>query len=196
MHRRGFLSTLGVAAATAVAGCTAVRSPNSNDGTPTDASAPYPSLSVEADPVSDPELSATVSVVRGFDAEGPARIRIELENAGDRERTPIFGVTPPFTELWGERVDGEGRAVLVPVDRPHMARVIPETGEAGWRATDDFGINATAVQVPMAPGERIGRTYAFLAAAETDGLRAGEYRFEAREYAGDGDWGFTVVVSY
>lgn len=142
------------------------------------------------------DLSATVSVVREFDADGPARIRIELSNDGDRERTPIFGVTPPFTKLRGEQVEGEAEAVLVPVDRPHMVEVIPESPDGEWRATDDFGVNATAVQVTLSPGDRLGRTYAFLGAADGEGLAAGEYRFEAEEYAGDGSWGFTVAVSY
>ena len=46
-----------------------------------------------------PDLSATVSVVRGFDADGPALIRIELVNGGDRERTPIFGVIDITNDL-------------------------------------------------------------------------------------------------
>lgn len=215
MNRRTLLCAVGAATTGTLAGCIASlggSDPDDSGGSGPDGSdepdpggpgstgqgpATYPSLSVATDPVSLPDLSVDVSVVEGFDADSPARVRIAVENTGDREETPIFGATPPFTEHRGRQVDGAAAALLVPVDRPHMAEVIPGTPENDtWQATDDFAVNATAVQVPLSPGETVGRTYAFLAAPDSEGLPAGDYRFEKREYAGDGSWGFTVTVSY
>lgn len=179
--------------ATALTGCVARgRDPAGGSSDPST----FPSLSVETDAPPD-GLAVDVSVVRGFDADGPARVRIAVENAGGGERTLLFGAIPPFTSLWGEHRTSDARAVLVPIDQTRKAAVIPETPADGtWRATGDLAVNMTAVQVSVAPGERIERTYAVLAGADSDRLRPGAYRFEADDYAGEGPWGFTVTVTY
>lgn len=198
MHRRRVLAALAAVATLPAAGCLAAPAGGfRQDGESTsDGAARYPSLTARADPSPHPSLAVTVSVVRVPDERGPARLRVTVENTGDRERTATFGAVPPFTKLWGEHVDGAGGAVLVPLDHPHKTAVIPASpANHAWRATGDVAVNATAVVKTLDPGDRLSRTYAVLADADSDRLHAGAYRFKDERYVGDEPWGFTVAVS-
>lgn len=190
MQRRQFLAAAGTVSATALAGCFAgTLEPESGDGST------YPSLSVDTDPLAGP-ASASVSVVRDFDADRPARLRIALTNEGDDALSAIFGTVPPFTDLHGEHTEEDARLLLVPTDDQRKRRVIPETPSGGtWRATDDVATNATAIMTEVPASETVAQTYDLLTGPETDGLPAGDYRFEVRDYLGRETWGFTVSVS-
>lgn len=187
MHRRRVLTAVGSASIALLAGCFG--------DSPGPASTPTDRLTVETDP--DPEgVSVSVSVQRGFDAAGPARLRIALTNEGSEPLSAIFGTVPPFTDLHGEQVDGDARLLLVPTDDRRKQRVVPETPLDGtWRATGDVATNATAIITDVPPDETRSQTYDLLAGPETAGLPAGDYRFEVRDYLGIETWGFTVSVA-
>ncbi len=191
MLRRQLLAA-GVSGAATVAGCLGW----TNDAGTTETT--YPDLSVESDSAPDSaSVTVDVAVVREFGPDHPAGIRIALTNDGESEFDALFGPIPPFTTLYGERVEGTDRLLLVPRDRPHMRQVIPASPDNGtWRATGDVAVNATALLMDLDPDETVSRTYDLLAAADNDELSAGEYRFEAEDYLGHGSWGFTVSVSY
>ena len=185
MHRRGFLTAAASGTLVALAGCL------TDAGT---ASA-HPGISVDADPAPD-DVSVTVSVERGFDSEGPARLRIALTNDASEDFSAIFGTVPPFTDLHGDQVGGEARLLLVPTDHDRKQRVVPETPIDGtWQATGDVATNATAITTDVPPGETIAQTYDLVAGPDTEALPAGDYRFEMPDYLGIETWGFTVSVA-
>jgi hypothetical protein len=188
MQRRAFLTAAGACGAAALAGCLGESVAPASGST-------HPTLSVETDPTPD-DVSVTVSVLRGFDAEGPARLRIALTNEGSDDLSAIFGTVPPFTDLHGEQVGGNAQLLLVPTDHQRKQRVIPDTPiEGTWRATGDVATNATAIMTDVPPDETMSQTYDLLAGPDTEGLPAGEYRFEERDYLGIETWGFTVSVA-
>jgi hypothetical protein len=190
MQRRQFLAAAGTVSAIPLAGCFAgALDSDSNDGST------YPTLSVDADPLSG-SGTVSVSVIREFGPEQPARLRIALTNDGDEALSAIFGTVPPFTDLHGDHTEGDARLLLVPTDDQRKRRVIPETPSDGaWRATGDVATNATAIMTEVPTGETVAQTYDLLAGPETDGLPTGDYRFEVRDYLGRETWGFTVSVS-
>ncbi len=188
MQRRTFVTAAGACGVAALAGCL-------SDPADPAAESTHPTLSVEADPTPD-GVAVTVSVARGFDADGPARLRIALTNDGSDDFSAIFGTVPPFTDLHGEQIGGEGQLLLVPTDHERKQRVIPDTPIDGtWQATGDVATNATAIITDVPPGETLSQTYDLLAGPETEGLPAGDYRFEVRDYLGQETWGFTVSVA-
>ncbi|MFT4891112.1 MAG: hypothetical protein ACI9YT_002034 [Halobacteriales archaeon] len=191
MRRRQVLAA-GVCSVIGIAGCL---DGSSASGT---ADSTYPEIVVDSDPAPESApVSIDVAVVRSFGADHPARIEISLTNDGKREFPALFGPIPPFSTLDGEWIDGTARLLLIPTDDSHKQQVIPGTATDGtWRATGDVAVNATALRVDVAPGETVSQTYDLLAAPESEGLPAGEYRFEAEDYLGRESCGFTVTVSY
>lgn len=188
MQRRAFLTAAGACGVAALAGCLNGAADPSSGST-------NPALSVETDPAPD-DVSVTVSVHRGVDSEGPARLRIALTNEGNSDLSAIFGTVPPFTDLHGEEVGGDARLLLVPTDHKRKQRVIPDTPIDGtWRATGDVATNATALMTDVPPDETVSQTYDLVAGPESEGLPPGEYRFEVRDYLGIEMWGFTVSVA-
>lgn len=158
----------------------------------------YPEIVVDADPAPESApVTIDVAVVRSFGSDHPGQIRIAVTNDSENEFSALFGPIPPFSTLDGRRIDGDARLLLIPTDDTHKQQVIPESASDGtWRATGDVAVNATALWVDVVPDETLTRAYDVLAAPDTDGMPAGEYRFEAEDYLGHESWGFTVTVSY
>jgi hypothetical protein len=191
MRRRQVLAAE-VCSVIGIAGCLGGSSdPGTGDST-------YPEIVVDSDPAPESApVTIDIAVVRSFEADHPARIDISLTNDGEHEFSALFGPIPPFSTLEGERIDGTARLLLVPTDDSHKQQVVPGTASDGtWRATGDVAVNATALRVDVAPDQTLSGTYDLLAAPDTEGLPAGEYRFGAEDYLGHGSWGFTVSVSY
>lgn len=195
--RRRALRLSGIALSVTCAGC--VGSTGSTD---------YPSLRVSDDevPVEFADVSATV--VRQFDDDGPAEIRVAFTNESDAEREFGFSASPPFSGLNGRTGDRDDFALLAPLESevhvhasmegtPPASAVIPDEPTDGcWRATADINAEPIAVPRRLAPGETLAETYALLAAPvgeESCPLR-GEYRFESNSYFEDDRWGFSAIL--
>lgn len=103
-------------------------------------------------------------------ADDPGAIAFSLENTGDATEKVFSGTVPPFSVLWAEHVDGDGRFLLwrdyadegcVTVTDDHVERC-------------DIG-----VETPLEPGARVEKTYKLRVDPEAtpgDGLAPGRYR--------------------
>ena len=132
-------------------------------------------------------------------------IRIIFTNVSNSELKILFGVTPPFTDLYNEQI------LVVPTDEKRLktetGSIIPKQSKNGcWKAnTEEFVIPMEQTERTLRPKESIQQDYAVLDNPAADGcFPQGEYRFETSyelenksPSAGRStfNWGFTIVVS-
>jgi hypothetical protein len=195
--RRRTLELAGTALSVGLAGCSA----------PT-GSPDYPTVRVSNEPVPVELADVSAEVVRQFDDEAPAEIRVAFTNTSGDERAFSFSASPPFSGLGGQHETRDAFALLVPLEStvhvaarieglPAPTEAIPDAPTDGcWLATASLSAHPVSVPRRLAPGETLAETYALLAApfGEEPCPLSGTYRFESNSYFDERLWGFSAIL--
>jgi len=188
LSRRRLLATIGSASGVGIAGCLG------GDDTPPE----YPDITIEPEDSTRENVEFTATVLRAFDNEAPARIRIAFENAGDERQEFIFGPIRPFEIVRATRDSGDERLFLDPESGTELwpsDDPRPDEPVGGcWKLTDDIlpAIPDITSGATLDPGEELTNEYDVYAGPD-DCLTAGEYRFgpPSDSY----DWGLVVTLT-
>jgi len=175
-----------------LAGCLGTgESPSEEDGNGAGTPDGYPGISIETDDNTREDVEFTATVLRGFDDDAPARIRIAFENAGDERQSFPFGYVKPFYGLESKRKGGDEELFL----DPGYWRMTPEEPVDGcWKLGDSpHLVNDAAREAELDPGEALTNEYDVYAGPD-DCLAAGEYRFE--HSGGFYEWALVVTLAY
>ena len=165
-----------------------------------------PQFQIRSDSLpNDSPVKISIKTISKIGGEKPMTIRIIFTNVSNSELKILFGVTPPFTDLYNEQI------LVVPTDEKRLktetGSIIPKQSKNGcWKAnTEEFVIPMEQTERTLRPKESIQRDYAVLDNPAADGcFPQGEYRFETSyelenksPSAGRStfNWGFTIVVS-
>lgn len=195
--RRQALRSAGMTLSLALAGCSVPGESTS-----------YPEVRVSNDEESVDFADVRATVVRQFDDDAPARIRVAFTNTDDAEREFSFSAAPPFSGLIGRRGNSDAFALLVPLETevhvaaaidglPAPTEVIPDEPTDGcWLATESLSADPVSVPRRLAPGETLAETYALLAApfGNNPCPLTGEYRFRSHSYFDGNLWGFSAIL--
>lgn len=161
----------------------------------------FPTISVESDESQLEHTNIAVEVVRHFDADGPARLRITFTNTYREARTFEFGPIQPFSDVSGTHVSRDASLLLHPGAHRGfgMEDDVPEAPENGcWQIPDTMVAVSDLLTTPeLAPCESLSREYDLYAFLGETCLAEGEYRFEDHGVGEIGyEWGFSVFLSH
>lgn len=195
--RRRILHAAGAGTLTGFAGCLDDCDPPSDgdisENEPGDA---FPVITVEPDDSELEEAHITINVIRHFDNDGPARLRITFLNDSNREREFVFLDSAPFPASSGFHSDGETGLFISPVNG--LGVEDPEEPTDGcWYVDDVPPIEDIEQMVDLASCQTVTETYNVYNVAGEDCLKEGEYRFEVTDVGEQGhEWGFSLSLNY
>lgn len=194
MKRRNVVSLIG---STLVAGCNSFVPPDDDTVTrlpESEEPISVPIRSIEP----NPGLRLDTTVESEFDADSPARLSVELENASDEAISYNSGLSVPLERLVGHNTTGNSAMFLYPEDfldfspdgsgsgvsdsdsEQTETPFVPTAPINGcWRATQDGWTEyATSFPVTIESGGSVSRSYVLLADPDNDGcLPASTYEF-------------------
>jgi hypothetical protein len=160
------------------------------------------------DRITDIPLTVSMEFRSRQTDDSPARVHVELTNAGSETVTILYPPTGPV-QPWLGHDDGDAALCFVPDDREAISvgsdvekeDLIPEgpSEDGCWRARSAFAILGTAARTTLIPGGSISETYTLVASARNGGcLPDGEYEFTDSVSRKTGpryeswDWSFSV----
>lgn len=197
IKRRRVLHIAGAGTLGALAGClNDCELPSDGDISENEPGDAFPMVTVDP---ADSELEAahiTANIIRHFDTDGPAQLRITFLNDSNRERQFVFLNSAPFPAYTGFHSDGETGLFIAPdssaaIDEPNKA------GDGCWHVHDVPPIDDIEDTVDLAACEAVTETYDIYHATGDDCLKEGEYQFEVADIGEQGhEWGFSLCLDY
>lgn len=194
MNRRSFLSVL----AASISGCSTTASPRT---LATETTQAYPTVSIQPDSnalLSGRKLDARLQ--KRFSRDYPARIRISYQNTSLKARTIWFGDTPPFSDYWGDQIDGDEMLLLIPDYRETvyieggMSSLSRASTEGCWQLRSAVWAGQSQRKRYLRPFETITEEYTLVGHPDNEAcLPRGKFRFE--QTFEEASWGFTVELS-
>ncbi|MCU4751180.1 hypothetical protein OB919_04160 [Halobacteria archaeon AArc-curdl1] len=200
MRRRALLAASGILVAP-MAGCLGTIDGTGSACEPPESSEPtnepgtgFPSIELLADESDRDHIAVATSILRHFDATGPARIEIVVQNTSDDRQQFTFLDWPPFPADTGFHSDGETGLFLAPEDG-YQVNVPDEPADGCWHIADPPATSDVLTTVELDPCETISETYGLYHVTGDTCLKAGEYRFSVADVGAQGnEWGFTVLL--
>jgi len=168
----------------------------------------FPTISVESDKSEIEGVQLAVTVVRNFDEEAPARLRVTFLNDSDETQEFMFGSIQPFSQLGGANEEHEDeQLILIPETEggwSYQGEVPEEPINGCWGLPDEetLLVDDLATSAELAPNETISMEYDVFdegpSPFDEDGsvcLAEGEYRFDDSDVGGQ-NWDFSLSLKY
>lgn len=134
-------------------------------------------------------------IVRIQSPKTPAKINLEVTNNSDTPQSLSFGPVVPFSNLLGEKQDGDGQIVLVPDNRSNLSWVRPseedfvpnEQVDGCWKVQGQLVMKDVRNSRTLGPGEGVSEDYTVLLSHDSKCNLSGKFTFSNTIVADDKD---------
>ena len=197
LTRRRILHAAGASSLAGFAGCLDdCDLPSDGDISENEPGDAFPVITVEPDDSEFGDAYIAVNIIRHFDDDGPAQIRITFLNDSNREQEFVFLDSAPFPASPGFHSDGETGLFMGPEDGYGIDDPEGPTNDC-WHIDDVPPIEDIEHIVDLESCEAVTETYNVYHVAGEDCLKEGEYRFEVTDIGEQGqEWGFSLFLNY